>query len=50
MLSFLLKLELLSDKIDPLVFQFEYLNKQKMPGGLLLDVFEEFAGWLEMTT
>jgi uncharacterized protein YecE (DUF72 family) len=34
MLRFLETLEPLSKKIGPIIFQFEYLNKQKMPGGL----------------
>jgi uncharacterized protein YecE (DUF72 family) len=34
MLRFLEQLKPLHDKLGPLMFQFEYLNKQKMPGGL----------------
>jgi hypothetical protein len=37
-------LEPLSDKIGPLIFQFEYLNKLKMPGGVpqFDDIFGRF--------
>jgi len=42
MLRFLEQLEPLSENIGPLVFQFEYLNKKKMPGGL--PQFEENFG------
>lgn len=42
MLNFLEKLEPLSNKIRPLMFQFEYLNKQKMVGGL--SEFEDCFG------
>lgn len=33
------------EKLGPLMFQFEYLNKQKMPGGLnqFIDLFGEFT-------
>lgn len=34
MQEFLERVEPLSQKMGPLLFQFEYLNKQKMPGGL----------------
>jgi uncharacterized protein YecE (DUF72 family) len=42
---FLHRLEPLSKKMGPLIFQFEYLNKQKVPGGLqqFIDRFGEFA-------
>ncbi|BHH83759.1 DUF72 domain-containing protein [Desulforhopalus sp. 52FAK] len=42
MLRFLETLEPLHGKLGPLIFQFEYLNKQKMPGGL--PQFEEKVG------
>lgn len=45
MLRFLESLEPLSGNIGPLMFQFEYLNKQKMPGGLqqFIEQFGQFA-------
>ena len=45
MTMFLELLEPLSKNIGPLMFQFEYLNKQKMPGGLrqFTDMFGAFA-------
>lgn len=45
MLRFLELLEPLSGKIGPLIFQFEYLNKQKMPGGFpqFEDIFAKFV-------
>lgn len=42
MLRFLETVEPLHDKLGPLIFQFEYLNKQKMPGGFAQ--FEEKFG------
>jgi len=42
MLRFLEQLEPLHDNLSPLMLQFEYLNKQKMPGGL--PQFEEKVG------
>jgi uncharacterized protein YecE (DUF72 family) len=41
---FLERLETMSKNIGPLIFQFEYLNKQKMPGGMnqFIDRFGEF--------
>jgi uncharacterized protein YecE (DUF72 family) len=42
MFRFLEKLEPLSKKIGPIILQFEYLNKQKLPGGL--PQFEEIFG------
>ena len=46
--KFLRALEPLGKKIGPLMFQFEYLNKQKMPGGVqhFIDQFGEFANQL----
>ncbi len=45
MQRFLESLAPISQKIGPLIFQFEYLNRQKVPGGLtqFLDQFGEFA-------
>jgi uncharacterized protein YecE (DUF72 family) len=45
MQKFLERLEPLAAKLGPLVFQFEYLNKQKMAGGLqqFIDLFGKFA-------
>jgi uncharacterized protein YecE (DUF72 family) len=45
MQKFLERLAPLSRNIGPLIFQFEYLNKQKMPGKLqqFIDQFGEFA-------
>lgn len=45
MQKFLERLVPLSNHIGPLIFQFEYLNKQKMPGKLqqFIDQFGEFA-------
>ena len=45
---FLERLEPLSKNMGPLIFQFEYLNKQKMAGGLkqFIDQFGEFADQL----
>jgi uncharacterized protein YecE (DUF72 family) len=42
---FLERLEPIARNLGPLVFQFEYLNKQKMPGGLqqFVDQIGEFA-------
>ena len=42
---FLERLETMSKNIGPLIFQFEYLNKQKMPGGMnqFIDRFGEFV-------
>ena len=42
---FLERLEPIAGNLGPLIFQFEYLNKQKMPGGLqqFVDQFGEFA-------
>lgn len=42
---FLDRLQPLSAKMGPLMFQFEYLNKQKIPGGLneFIDLFGNFA-------
>ncbi|MGB3212979.1 MAG: DUF72 domain-containing protein [Desulforhopalus sp.] len=42
---FLERIEPLSRNMGPLMFQFEYLNKQKMPGGLkqFIDLFGDFA-------
>ena len=42
MLHFLEQIKPLHDKLGPLMLQFEYLNKQKMPGGL--PQFEEKVG------
>lgn len=43
--KFLERLEPLAKNMGPLIFQFEYLNKQKIPGGLqqFIDKFGEFA-------
>jgi uncharacterized protein YecE (DUF72 family) len=48
MQQFLERIEPLSKNMGPLIFQFEYLNKQKMPGGLqqFIDQFGEFANQL----
>lgn len=45
MQKFLERLEPISQNIGPLIFQFEYLNKQKMPGGLqqFIDQLREFV-------
>lgn len=45
MQRFLDRLEPLSDHIGPIMFQFEYLNKQKMAGGLqqFLNLFGDFT-------
>jgi len=42
MLRFMEQLEPIHDNLGPLMLQFEYLNKQKMPGGL--PQFEERVG------
>jgi uncharacterized protein YecE (DUF72 family) len=46
--KFMESLTPISKNIGPLIFQFEYLNKQKMPGGLqqFIDRFGEFTGQL----
>lgn len=46
---FLQRLEPLSENMGPLIFQFEYLNKQKVPGGLqqFIEWFEPFAEQLQ---
>jgi uncharacterized protein YecE (DUF72 family) len=43
--KFLNRLEPLSQHLGPLMFQFEYLNKQKMPGGVnqFIDLLDDFA-------
>lgn len=43
--NFLDSISAMTEKLGPLMFQFEYLNKQKMPGGLsqFIDQFGEFA-------
>ncbi len=45
MREFLSCLQPLAKNLGPLIFQFEYLNKQKIPGGLpqFIDQFGEFA-------
>jgi len=45
MRKFMESLEPITKNIGPLMFQFEYLNKQKMPGGLqqFIDQFGQFA-------
>lgn len=45
MQSFLERLAPMLKNIGPLIFQFEYLNKQKMPGGMgqFVDQFGKFA-------
>ncbi len=45
MLRFMERLEPLAGNIGPLIFQFEYLNKQKVPGGQqqFIDKFGEFT-------
>lgn len=45
MLRFLESIEPLSGNLGPLMFQFEYLNKEKMPGGLkqFIDQVGEFS-------
>ncbi len=46
--KFLERLEPMAGNLGPLVFQFEYLNKQKMPGSVqqFIDRFGEFAAQL----
>ena len=46
---FLQRLEPLSKNMGPLIFQFEYLNKQKVPGGLqqFIEWFGNFAEQLQ---
>jgi uncharacterized protein YecE (DUF72 family) len=46
--KFMESLTPISKNVGPLIFQFEYLNKQKMPGGLqqFIDRFGEFTGQL----
>ena len=49
MQSFLERLQPISKNVGPLIFQFEYLNKLKMPGGLeqFIEKFGEFAEQLQ---
>jgi uncharacterized protein YecE (DUF72 family) len=46
--KFMERLEPMAGNLGPLVFQFEYLNKQKMPGSVqqFIDRFGEFAAQL----
>jgi uncharacterized protein YecE (DUF72 family) len=47
--KFLERLESMSPKLGPIIFQFEYLNKQKMAGGReqFSDLFGEFVNLLQ---